>query len=440
MCQYIEGEEGGHMSAISEILKDVKLPQMVRVHQQFDQSRVEDVPGEVRKQLAREEIAQTIRPGMRIAITCGSRGLDNLKEIIRTIVEVCKQHGAEPFIIPAMGSHGGATAQGQREICESFGVTEAYCGCPLRATMEVTQIGQTPEGHPVLIDRYAAEADGIIVLNRVKRHTAFDGPYQSGIMKMMTIGLGKQVGASVCHRRGYSQMAHLIPLFGNAILAHANVLFAVALIENAYDQTCRIAALTREEIPQEEPKLLEEAKARMARLLPGSADALIIDWSGKNISGGGIDANITGRSTSKYFGKPNFDAGKVAVLNLTDESHGNMHGIGNADVICRRVFEKGDLEKTYPNSMTSTTLKADALPVMMKNDLETVKCALLTCNCEDPDRPRVIRIRDTLHISEILVSACMVEEVSRIPGMQIIGEPEDWHFDREGNIDFDCWQ
>ena len=422
------------MGAISDIVKDTKLPRMVKVRQEFDAQRIEDVPAELNKQISRDKISQTIREGMSIAITCGSRGIDNYALVIREVAAFCKAKGAKPFIIPAMGSHGGATAEGQRKICESYGVTEQYCGCPIRATMEVTHIGSTPEGHPVYIDKYAAEADGIIVINRIKNHTAFCGDYESGIMKMMTIGLGKQYGASVCHRTGYKHMARLIPLFGNTILQNANILFAIGLLENPYDKTYRIAALTKQEIPEEEPKLLALAKQKLPRLMPGSCDALIVDWIGKNISGAGMDPNITGTKSSPYVGERNFSAGRIAVLNLTEESHGSIHGIGYADVINKRVFEKADLTATYPNSMTSTTLKADAIPVMMQNDLETIQCAVKCSNADDPDNPRVIRIRDTLHVSEILVSENMIEQIRSIPGMSVIGEPEEWAFDEQGNL------
>ncbi len=422
------------MGAISDIVKDTKLPKMVRVRQEFDAQKIEDVPAELNKELTRKEISDTVQAGMSIAITCGSRGIDNYALVIKEVAAFCKSKGAQPFIIPAMGSHGGATAQGQREICESYGVTEEYCGCPIRATMEVTHIGHTPEGHPVYIDKYAAEADGVIVINRIKNHTAFCGQYESGIMKMLTIGLGKQYGASVCHRTGYKHMARLIPLFGNTILQNAKILFAIGLVENSYDKTYKIAALTKREIPLEEPKLLALAKEKIPRLMPGSCDALIVDWIGKNISGAGMDPNITGTKSSPYVGERNFCAGRIAVLNLTEQSHGSIHGVGYADVINRRVFDKADLSATYPNSMTSTTLKADAIPVMMQNDRETIQCAIKCCNADDPDDPRVIRIKDTLHISEILVSENMIEQVKNTPGMYVVGEPEEWVFDEEGNL------
>ena len=422
------------MTSIKKLLSDVPLPKMIKVRQTFDNSKTEDVPKELHRQLSNPSISGSVKQGMRIAITCGSRGIDNYALIIKEIVSFCKSKKAEPFIVPAMGSHGGATAEGQTLICESLGVTEVYCGCPILSSMDITEIGRDEEQNAVFIDSHAMAADGIIAVNRIKPHTAFSAPFESGLMKMLAIGLGKQHGASVCHQAGYKKMPLLIHSFGNVIIKNTNVIFAVGLIENAYNEICHIAVMKGNEIEQEEPLLLEEAKRRMVRLLPGFADVLVVDWIGKNISGGGMDANITGRSSSAYFREGNFKAGKVVALNLTDESHGNMHGVGNADIICRRIFDKGSLEATYPNSITSTTLKADAIPVMMPNDKLSIQCAIKTSNCEDMNNPLIIRIKNTLNVSEILVSEAMINMVSGIKGMTILGEPEDWQFDNDGNL------
>lgn len=356
------------MNTFERLLEGISLPRMVKMCQTFDETKIEDVLDELAKELARPAVCETICPGMRIAITCTSRGIDNHALIIREIAAFCKKRGAAPFIVPAMGSHGGATAEGQLQMCRTLGVTEEYCGCPILSSMEVVPIGETSLGHTVCIDRNAAEADGIILINRIKSHTAFRGPYESGLMKAMTIGLGKQYGAHICHRTGYSRMAEMIPLIGNVILRRAPVLFGVGLVENAYDRTCLIKALTNAEIPLEEPKLLEAAKKRMPRLLPGSADVLIVDRIGKNISGSGMDSNITGRAATPYAGPPKFQANKVVVLDVTEESHGNIHGVGYADLINRRVFDKGRLEVTYPNGLTSTTIWADKIPMIHDSD------------------------------------------------------------------------
>lgn len=335
------------MSAISDILKDIRLPRMVRVHQQFDSQVVEDIPGEITRSCPVIFLTES-KPVCLWRSPGGSRGIANLSTIMRTVVDFCIRQGAHPFIIPAMGSHAGATAEGQQGMLAALGVTEESCGCPIISSMETKVIGQTAEGHVVQIDRHAAEADGIIVINRIKPHPVFVAPYESGLMKMMTIGLGKQKQAEVVHQMGFENFHHLIPLFGNAVLDHANILFGLAIIENAYDQTNRLVALTPECIRQEEPSLLLDAKAKMPRLLPGYADILVVDKMGKDISGDGMDPNITGRFCQYYTGKPNFTAKRVAVLDLTEATHGNFIGIEAADVTTRRVIDQGRSRADIP--------------------------------------------------------------------------------------------
>lgn len=419
------------MSAVSDILKSIYLPKMVRVRQTFDNTVVQDVPGEIRGQLG-NGFPHGIHKGMRIAITCGSRGIANLPVIMRTIVDFCKEQGAEPFLIPAMGSHGGATAEGQRAVLTALGVTEETCGCPIYSSMETQVIAQTPEGYPVQIEKNAAQADGIIVVNRIKPHPVFVAPYESGLMKMMTIGLGKQKQAEYVHQMGFDQFHRLIPLFGNAILDHANILFGLAIIENAYDQTNRIVALTPDGIRKEEPGLLLDAKAKMPRLLPGSADVLVVDRMGKDISGDGMDPNITGRFCQYYTGKPNFTAKRVVVLDLTDATHGNFIGIEAADVTTQRVLDKADTDETYPNSLTSCGNQH--MPMHMKSDKEAIQCAVKISTGIDLNNLRIIRIPDTLHVIDIMVSESMLPELAGRSDIQVVSEPEEWPFDAAGNL------
>ena len=283
------------MGTVERLLSSVELPEMVSVRQKFDDTHipVEEIPDVVKTQLDRTEIKEKIRPGMEIAITVGSRGVANIPVIIKAIGDFVKSQGATPFLVPAMGSHGGATAEGQRAVIEGYGVTEEATGCEIRSSMETALIGETPNGMPVRIDKNAYEADGIIVCGRVKPHTGFRGPYESGIMKMMAIGLGKQFGAEIIHWDGFGHFKEYIPMFGNAILKNAPVLCGVALLENAYDKTREIVSLTPQEIIDEEPKLLLRAKSYMPRILFDSCDVLIVDQMGKNISGDGMDPNIS---------------------------------------------------------------------------------------------------------------------------------------------------
>ncbi|MEA5001976.1 MAG: lactate racemase domain-containing protein [Christensenella sp.] len=421
------------MSKYSAMVRNVKLPKMALVRQTFERERLEDIPGEIRKQLSRPEICGQIKPGMRIGITGGSRGVANIALIIREIASFIKEKGAQPFVFPAMGSHGGATAAGQQEILDSYGITEEYCGCPICATMETKTIGTTEEGHEVQIDKYAAEADGYIAVNRIKPHTAFRGPYESGLMKMLTIGVGKQRGAEVTHTAGFGEMHHLVPLFGKAIMKHSNLLFGVSTIENAYDDTYRIDALTPEEIITEEPKLLLIAKAKMGSLLFEETDLLVIDEIGKNISGDGADPNISGR-----FIGPHATGGiknqLVVTLSLTEESHGSAAGVGIFDAVSKRLYDQTDFEVTYPNAITNTVLLTVKMPIVMDNDRDTIAVGVKCCNKIDYANPRIIRIKNTAHIEDIYISEALMEEAKANPNIEILSEPQPFVFNEEGNL------
>lgn len=406
---------------------------MALVRQNFPRPTVEDVPGCVRELIREEKFASTIHPGMRVAITCGSRGIANIKYIIREVCTCVKELGATPLIIPSMGSHGGATAEGQRQIIESYGVTEAFCGAQILSDMHVVRIGQTEDGRDVFIDRNAANADGIIVVGRIKPHTDFRGPYESGIMKMMVIGLGKQHGAEVFHADGPKHMAKNIPMFGKAIIKNVNILFALAILENAYDETACIKAMLRTEIEQREPPLLEEAKRLMPQSYIQDVDLLIVDQVGKDISGDGMDSNITGRFCNPYV-SGGMNAKKMTVLDLSPDSHGQMVGVGYGDTTTMRCFEKCDLEASYPNALTSTTFTPFRIPLILPSDREAIGACLKYCGDSDPERLRVIRIRDTLHMGEIWVSEALLPEVEAHPCLELLTLPAPMPFDEKGNL------
>ena len=420
-------------SVVSILLQDAYIPKMAKVRQNFPRPLVENPAARVRELYFQQKIRKMVKPGMSVAVTCGSRKIANLKEIIREICVCTKELGAHPFIIPAMGSHGGATAEGQREIIEGYGVTEEYCQAPIKSSMEVVKIGYTQEGQEVYIDKNAAGADGIIVVGRIKPHTDFRGPYESGVMKMMVIGLGKQHGAEVFHRSGPKHMAHKIPLFGKAIIEHAPILFGFAIIENAYDETAQIEVMPREEIEGKEPPLLEEAKRLMAKSYIEDVDLLIVDQVGKDISGDGMDPNITGRFCNPYV-SGGMNAKKMAVLDISEDSHGQMVGIGYGDTTTRRAFEKCDLEASYPNALTSTTFSPFRIPLILKNDREAIGACLKYCGDNDKERPRVIRIKDTLHMGEIWVSEALIPEVEKHPYMEVMTELMELPFDEKGNL------
>jgi hypothetical protein len=353
--------------------------------------------------------------------------------ITKSIVGFCIEKGAKPFVIPAMGSHGGATAEGQLEILTSYGVTEEYLGCPVRSCMETAKIGYTDEGQPVLIDKYAAEADGIILSCRIKPHTCFRGPYESGVMKMMAIGLGKQQGAEICHSAGFGRMAHYVPLFGRAIIKHANILFALSSIENAYDETYRLDGILTENIESAEPILLKDAFGHMPRIMINECDILIVDQIGKNFSGDGMDPNITGTFCTP-FASGGIKSQRVAVLGLSNETHGNANGIGMASATTKRLYGQMDFAITYPNAITSKVLDTVRLPMVMDSDREAIQVCLRSCDDIDHDNPRIVRIPNSLHLEYIHISPALLEEAGAAAGMEILSGPEPFPFDRDGNL------
>lgn len=421
------------MGSIRELLQAVPLPRMALVRQHFDHSRLEDVAAAVRQELDRDEVRAKVKPGMRIAITAGSRGISNLAVIIREVVRFLQAQGAEPFVIPAMGSHGGATAEGQLAVITEYGITPEAMGCPVLATMEVRQIGVLDDGRPVLINRLAAEADGIISLNRIKAHTAFHARYESGVMKMLTIGLGCQAGAEVAHRQGIPHLAENVEKFAFGILANANVILGVGIIENAYDETCRVRVMTGEQIPEEEPILLQEAKDRMAKLLLPKADVLMVDYIGKNISGEGMDPNITGRWIDDGV-SGGLDAARIGVLDLTDETIGNFNGLGMADTCSQRAIEKCSLENTYPNSLTSTVAKLCRFPMHFDGHKQTIQATIKMVPGVAPEDVTMIRIRSTMHMDTIWVSESLLDTVRQTPNMEILTEPQEMMFDEHGDL------
>jgi len=421
------------MGTVNEMLKDILIPRMVRVRQRFDESCIEDVAGALREELSRNAIAALVRPGMRIAITAGSRGIDNIALVIREVASFLKEKGAHPFVIPAMGSHGGATACGQMEVLESFGIVEAYIGCPIHASMETVHIGTLDDGSPVQIDKYAAEADGIIPIGRVKPHTAFRARYESGVMKMMAIGLGKQQGAEVCHKAGILHLAENVEKFAFGVLRHANILFGVGLVENAFDKTAVIRAMTREEIPEIEPVLLDMAKAKMARIMFDQVDVLVVDEIGKNISGEGMDPNIAGRWIVPNI-KSGIDAARIAILDLTDASHGNTTGLSMADVCSKRVVQKMDTEATYPNSLTSTVTILSGIPMYFDNHRYTIQAAIKMLPGKTPEEITMIRIKNTLELGEIELSETLLPQAQEMSDLEILGEPRALVFNENGDL------
>lgn len=421
------------MDVIKELLKDVPLPKMATISQVFPSNRLTDVAGALRKELNKKLISDRVRPGMRIAVTVGSRGLADLPILVQGIVSELKRLGAKPFVIPAMGSHGGATAEGQEDVLANLGVTPESAGCPIVSSMEVVEIGRLANGLPVYMDKLAFNADGIVVLNRVKPHTAFRGNNESGIVKMLTIGLGKQKGAEACHAYSFKYMAEHIVLMAEQILATNKILFGIATVENAYDQIIKIAAAAPEEFIEIDRQLLLEAKANMASLPFKQIDVLVLDRIGKDISGDGMDPNITGRYPTPYAaGGP--EIAKMVVLDLTERTHGNANGMGTADFATRRLVNKTNFPMTYANGLTSTVVGPTHMPTILECDQDALLAAIKTCNAKDLSKARIVRIADTLHLGKLQISEALLEEALKLPGVTLLSAPKELGFDEAGNL------
>lgn len=418
---------------MDDYLSDIKLPKFYKARQRFDTACIEreNIPAVLRKELEGLNLEEKTWAGMRIAITAGSRGVANIDVVLQTIVAYLQELKTNPFIVPAMGSHGGGTAEGQREILKGYKITEETMGCPIISAMEVVKIGVTEDGRDSYIDKNAAEADGIVVVGRIKPHTAFRGPYQSGLMKMMAIGLGKQYGARVCHAEGFRRMGYNVEIFGKAVIKNSNVLCAVGLIENAFDKTWKIAAMHKEDIEKREPGLLKEAESRMPQILFSHCDVLIVNEIGKNFSGDGMDPNVTGTFATPY-ATGNFSAERVCVLDLSPESHGNGMGSGMASVITKKVFDQLDLTSIYLNGFTCRNLNGSRIPCVLPTDENAIKFCLGTCVEANPEEPKIIRIFNSQFVEYIWISEALAKKLPE--GMELIGEPEELKFDETGNL------
>ncbi|MBT3275113.1 MAG: DUF2088 domain-containing protein [Spirochaetales bacterium] len=421
------------MTPVASLLKDVQIPRMIPIRQIFDRDTIKNPGDELLAKMLSAQVSEKVLPGMNIAIAVGSRGIENQPLFVKLIVETIKNRGGSPFLFPAMGSHGGATADGQRSMLEGMGFTEEYIGAPIRATMEVNQIGVTDSSLPVYLDKFANQADGIVLINRIKPHVGFRGPYESGLMKMLSIGVGKQRGAETCHNLGFGAMAENIPAIANVVIEKKNIMWSVGVLENAYHETCRIEILEKKDIAAKEPLLLETARTLSPRLHIESLDALILDEIGKDISGTGFDNNILGRYHTPYVsGGPTIR--RIAVLDLTAKSHGNANGLGILDFTTKRLFDKIDFDQTYPNSLTSTVPLSVKIPMVLDNDLQAIQAAIKTCNIPDKSKVRLMRIKNTLKLDEIEVSVSLLEDAQKHSQIEIVGEAGDLLFDQNGNL------
>jgi hypothetical protein len=411
-------------------------PNMYRIRQRFEGPAVQDIPATVAAELARAHVAAVIKPGQTVALTAGSRGVANIATIVKATADYLKTIGAKPFVIPAMGSHGGGTADGQLDVLRHYGITEASIGVPLRATMEVVQIGETPDGLPVWLDKYASEADHIGVVNRVKPHTDFSGAIESGLLKMMTIGLGKYHGAQHYHRAnvqfGYE---HIIRTVGRTVLQQARIAFGLAVIENGYDQTAIIQAVMAPDLEETELKLQALSKKLAARLPFDFIHLLIVEEMGKNISGAGMDTKVIGRIMNIIEPPPKHPRIlRIYVRDLHDDSYGNATGVGLADFVSRRLVDKIDPTATYINCLTGLSPESARIPITFDTDREAVEAALGTIGMVRPEEARIVRIKNTLLLEELDVSEACLPEIQQRENLEVLWGPKGLVFDSGGGL------
>jgi hypothetical protein len=413
------------------------FPRWARVRQHLDPAEITDPTATINEQLARPEIAATIKPGMRVALTAGSRGIDRINIVIKALADGLKARGAEPFIVPAMGSHGGATVEGQLAILEHYGITEALIGHPIKASMETVHLGEVLGDVPVYFDKIAyTQADIVIPVGRVKPHTAFRGPVESGLMKMLAIGLGKQKGADFFHSRGFAEFHRLIPAVGQFTLTQVNIPFGIALVENGLSHLTMIEAVPAAQFWTREQELLKAAFAKMPKL-PGSLiDLLVIDWIGKDISGDGADPNVVNRDGTGFLARSEVpvvpQVERIFIRDLTPNTEGNATGIGIADFLLRRAVEKIDPVKTYMNLITSKSPAGGRVAIGLDNDRQALYLAIASCLNITTDQAKIVRIESSKNVQEMWVSEPLLPQLDGDARFSVISDFHEIPFDADG--------
>lgn len=410
---------------------EMPMPRFVRASQKFNADQIDDVDRAMREQFAK--FGGVDLKGKSVAVAVGSRGIRSQPPVVKALVEVLKEAGAEPFIVPAMGSHGGGTPEGQTQIVEEYNCGSQTLGIPIKSSMEVVELCEVHDGLKVYCDKNAMEADWIVPVNRVKPHTSFRGKHESGLCKMMIIGLGKHTGAVEMHRRGMRNFGPILPVAAEGFMANAKVLFGCAIVENGYEKLHTMELLAPGEIVSREEELLALSKSLIPRLLIDNIDVLVVDEIGKNISGAGMDPNVTGRNSQKSNDFDGPDINRIVVRGLTDVTHGNATGLGTADVITQRFVREMDWTKTYVNIVTSGEPGGASLPLVANNDREAISIAMRGVIMLDGPEARIVRIENTLDLGDIWVSEPMIADVEANAQMELVGEPFEAGFDADGN-------
>jgi Lactate racemase N-terminal domain len=414
----------------------MSFPTIARVRRSYQQPELADVSATTVSAIHESRVVGRLKPASRIAITVGSRGIAAIARIVRATAEALRALEFDPFVVAAMGSHGGGTADGQRSLLRELGVTEDSVRCPIRTEMDTVVLGTNSFGLPIHFDRNAIEADGIVLLNRIKPHTSFTGRYESGLLKMLTVGLGKRQGAAQVHKLGLPGLRALIPEVGAFLLGRVPVVLGLAILENARDQTARIVAVKPEDLLEAEPQLLEQSRALMARLPFDQIDVLVVGELGKNYSGTGMDPNVIGRQrveTMPDLPKPVIT--RIAVLDLSVETRGNALGIGLADLTTERLVRGIDPTPMRVNSMTSNFLSRARVPLALPADGDVIASCLDTCWRISRDQARMVLIPNTLEISSFWISPPLVDEVEAHPELSLETQFRPIPFDERGNLE-----
>jgi hypothetical protein len=412
------------------------LPPLARVRQSIPQPQVKDIPGTIRRLILESRLRERVPAGGTIAVGIGSRGIGGIAGMARAAVDTLKEMGYKPFIVAAMGSHGGATAEGQRALLAGYGVSKEAMGVTVKTDMETVVLGTNPVGLPIYFDRNAHEADGIVLINRVKPHTDFRGAHESGVLKMLVIGLGKRDGASQVHKLGLRGVKEVLPAVGRFLVENTKFALGLAVLENAHDVPAEIVPLEPETILQLEPVLLEKARGLMGRLPFDQIDVLIVGELGKNYSGAGMDPNVIGRlmvETQPDFEKPRVT--RLAVLDVSDESHGNIVGVGFADLTTERLVSRLDPESFRINVLTACFLERARIPITLPTDRDVIEQALETCWRIDPAEARIVVIPNTLEVESLWVSSPLEEEVRAHPHLQRETEYQPMPISASGTLD-----
>lgn len=399
------------------------LPKMYRVRQSFNKEHLEDIEGTVAREFAKAEIRAQVKPGMRVALAVGSRGIRNLSRIVKCVVDQLLALEAEPFIVAAMGSHGGGTLEGQLEILHTYGITQEAMGIPVIANNDVELLGSTSRGIQVYFDKLCLEqADLVIPINRVKLHTDFVDTIQSGMCKMLVIGLGHHKGCTAIHKADFSYFGDTLREATRLILSRAKVGFGVAIMENAYDQTLLVEAVPAEKMLEREAELVMLSRKNMPILMIPDIDVLVVEQIGKDISGNGYDPNILGKSfLLKEFVLPVPKIGRMVVLDVSPASHGSAVGIGIFDVTTRKLFDQLNMEAMYANDIALGCLDDCKIPLVAADEEEAIRVAVKVLRDNDPEKLKIVRIRDTLHMEEIQVSEDLLDVVKADPRLELLG-------------------